>query len=100
MRRPPRRRSPLRAELADLKAKVRREDIRLGEIERQFWLDGGVCCPSCGVPGYSEAMSAQERRELRIQYLENKLRQPSEKAMVSIRRSLIQVIADLIKGTP
>jgi hypothetical protein len=46
----------------------------MADIEREFWLDGGVCCPCCGVPGYSEMMSAQERRERRILYIEKKLK--------------------------
>jgi transposase len=65
--------SLLREELANLKAKIQREDIRLGEIERQFWEDGGVCCPCCGVPGFSEAEKRQERRYLRIKQIEKKL---------------------------
>jgi len=74
MRKPHRDPSPLRAELTALKAKVQRVDFRMADIEREFWLDGGVCCPCCGVPGYSEMMSAQERRERRILYIEKKLK--------------------------
>jgi hypothetical protein len=99
MKRAPRRQSPLRTELTNLKAKVLREDIRLGELNRQFWLDGGICCPCCGVPGYSEAMSAQERRELRIRYIEKKLQQ-SPMPTAQAPRSLLRVIANLFKGTP
>ena len=69
--------SPLRRELRNLKTKVQQEDFRLSQLEMEFWEMGGVCCPSCGIPGFSEARDAQERRLQRIHYLEKKL--PPEK---------------------
>lgn len=66
-------RSPLRAELDNLEVKIYREDIRLAELNQQFLAEGGVCCPSCGIPGYSDAVCAQDRRRARVCYLKAKL---------------------------
>lgn len=69
----PRRLSPLREELRNLQMKHALEAQRLDEVQREFWAAGGVCCPCCGVPGYSAAVDAQARREQRIQQLQKKL---------------------------
>lgn len=69
----PRRLSPLREELRNLQMKHALEAERLDEVQREFWANGGVCCPYCGIPGYSAAVDAQARREERIRQLEKKL---------------------------
>jgi len=65
-------RSRLAQQIAALKAAIAREDEELAKIEQQFWRDGGVCCPDCGEPGYSDRERAQERRETWLALLVNK----------------------------
>jgi hypothetical protein len=65
--------SPLRVELNNLVRSVERTERYLDRMGVEFWADGGVCCPSCGCPDYSELMGKQERREKRIAYLKRKL---------------------------
>ncbi len=60
-------------QLKALQARYRREDDELGDIAREFWANGGICCPGCGVPGYSERERRQERREQRITELKAKI---------------------------
>lgn len=68
--------SPLRVELTNLEHRVLQEDLRLYELEQQFWSDGGVCCPYCGIPGFSGAVDKQVRRKARITQIEHKLYAP------------------------
>ena len=63
----------LKLELANLQKQIIRTDRHLEEMSDEFWRSGGVCCPSCGMPGYSELMWKQERRELRVKQIEKKL---------------------------
>jgi DNA repair exonuclease SbcCD ATPase subunit len=67
------RKSPLEREIQSIERKILREELRMDRLSAQFWADGGVCCPSCGVPGYSELMFAQERREAWLKILREKL---------------------------
>ena len=65
--------SPLKFEVSALVAKIERVDNEMGDIENDFFADGGICCPSCGVPGYSEMSLKQERRVKRLKQLRDKL---------------------------
>jgi DNA repair exonuclease SbcCD ATPase subunit len=58
--------------MEQLESKIAREDARMDEISDQFFRDGGVCCPSCGEPGYTELKLAQERREKWLSILKKK----------------------------
>ena len=68
--------SPLRQEQLNLQRKIRTEDARLAELEGAFWAGGGVCCPYCGIPGFSKAIDAQNRRRERLQCVTEKLNRP------------------------
>lgn len=65
--------SPLKREIENLEKKIAREEKRIGEISDAFFGNGGVCCPSCGEPGYRELMQAQDRREKWLAILQTKL---------------------------
>ncbi len=69
--------SPLRFEARALKVKIARVDDEISAISQRFWASGGVCCPSCGVPGFSEMVCKQERREKRLDNLYRKLAKDS-----------------------
>lgn len=56
----------LRAELDGLLKNIRRTDDLMAQQADEFWANDGVCCPSCGVPGYSDLQLKQERREKRV----------------------------------
>lgn len=64
---------PLRTELMHLLAKYERVDEEMGRQAADFWANDGVCCPSCGVPGYSEMALAQDRREARMDQIRAKI---------------------------
>lgn len=66
--------SGLKRELEGLKRNIARTDANMGELASDFWANGGVCCPSCGVPGYSELELKQERRERRVEEIIAKLK--------------------------
>lgn len=65
--------SPLKIELANLQKAHTRTEKQLSSLNANFWANNGVCCPACGVQGYSELMSKQERREKRIASIKAKL---------------------------
>lgn len=65
--------SPLKVELANLKKNYDRDDDYLADTAANFWRNGGVCCPSCGVPGYSALVEKQERRLKRMEGIKKKL---------------------------
>ena len=65
--------SSLKAELANLELNLATTYTFMSELAEEFWDNGGVCCPSCGVPGYSELLLKQERREARIAQIKKKL---------------------------
>lgn len=69
----------LEREIVRIKCKIAVEDDRMSQISDQFFEDGGICCPACGVPGYSESMSAQERRERWLAILMQKHRKKAER---------------------
>ncbi|EPS1221624.1 hypothetical protein ACVBR5_000850 [Burkholderia cenocepacia] len=66
--------SGLKQELEGLKRNIDRTDELMSQLESDFWGSGGVCCPSCGVRGYSELQLKQERRERRVKEVVAKLR--------------------------
>ncbi len=45
----------------------------LARKSRDFWENGGICCPDCGVPGYSELVRKQERRWRRSEQIRLRL---------------------------
>ena len=65
--------SGLKTELANLRKRISATEDYMGRLSNDFWANGGVCCPSCGVPGYSELSLKQERREERIKQILAKL---------------------------
>ena len=67
------RRSPLKTELKNLKKKIAEDDLRLAQMSDDFWQNGGICCPSCGVPGFRDLCDKQDRRSLRVKGIEKKL---------------------------
>ncbi|VBQ81368.1 hypothetical protein [Burkholderia pseudomallei] len=66
--------SGLKRELEGLKRNIDRTDELMSQLESEFWAGGGVCCPGCGVPGYSELQLKQERREHREKQIVAKLK--------------------------
>lgn len=68
-----RRESPLKVELRNLRRNYHLTEDHLRKVSSEFWANGGVCCPNCGVPGYSALQDKQERREARIKQIEAKL---------------------------
>ncbi len=70
-------RSPLKQEITNLRINIARDQERLDNAEMNFWENGGICCPFCGVPGYSELASLQDRRQLRIDQLLVKIEKDS-----------------------
>jgi len=65
--------SPLKKELINLESRIEKDNDLLSEIERDFWENGGTCCPSCGVRGFSDLVNKQERREKRVAQIRKKL---------------------------
>jgi hypothetical protein len=65
--------SPLKIELANLRKRYAADEERLAILADDFWRNGGICCPGCGVPGYTDLQEKQERRLLRISGIEQKL---------------------------
>lgn len=65
--------SPLKQELIHLREKIRREEDYLNEVSQSFFESGGICCPSCGVPGYDDRLRKQEIRHVRLRQLEEKI---------------------------
>ncbi|AJX61008.1 hypothetical protein AQ938_06660 [Burkholderia pseudomallei] len=66
--------SGLKQELDGLKRNIDRTDELMSQLASEFWMSGGVCCPGCGVPGYSELELKQERRERRVKEIVAKLK--------------------------
>jgi len=63
----------LKREIQDLQRKIPATDLWLEEVEQRFWREGGICCPGCGVQGFSDAQDAQKRRRLRLAQLQAQL---------------------------
>jgi hypothetical protein len=63
----------LRREIAAIERKMHKVELQMDKLEAQFWKNGGVCCPTCGLPGYSDLEWAQERREAWLKILRAKL---------------------------
>ncbi|WP_144106797.1 hypothetical protein [Paraburkholderia sp. BCC1886] len=72
---------PLRTELAHLRRRIRKTGDYLSKLSSDFWRRGGICCPSCGVEGYSDLQMKQERREKRLLQLLDKLKRDGRKIM-------------------
>jgi hypothetical protein len=60
-------------EITNLERKMLKVELHMDRLEDQFWRDGGGCCPGCGMPGYSDLQSAQDRRERWMKILQAKL---------------------------
>lgn len=56
------RRSNLTSEIQLLERKIYLEENRMDLISEKFFREGGVCCPGCGVPGFTRLKLAQDRR--------------------------------------
>ncbi|MNI77787.1 hypothetical protein D3C87_324660 [compost metagenome] len=65
--------SNLKTELENLYKNIYITERYLGELSDTFWKNGGICCPCCGVEGYSELELKQERREKRVLEIKAKL---------------------------
>ena len=63
----------LQTELENLYRNVARTDDQMAEMAEACWRAGGICCPSCGMPGYSDLIERQDRRWARIRIVEAKL---------------------------
>ncbi len=63
----------LKKELEYLLANISRTEDYMAELADEFWERGGVCCPDCGVRGYSELGLKQERRYKRVREIREKL---------------------------
>ena len=66
-------RQGLKKELECLLANISRTEDYMGELADEFWSNGGICCPSCGVRGYSELELKQERRYQRVNEIKQKI---------------------------
>lgn len=55
---------------------IKRTDERMQKLAHDFWACGGVCCPSCGISGYSELCDKQQRRMERLGQIDRKLARP------------------------
>lgn len=66
--------SGLKLELVNLRKRYSETEDYLSRLSNEFWRADGVCCPSCGVPGYSELLLKQERREKRIAEIMQRLK--------------------------
>ncbi len=71
---PRRRLSPLKIELANLRRVYASDEMRLSSMADDFWQNGGICCPGCGMPGYRDLEEKQERRLCRMSGIEQKLK--------------------------
>lgn len=74
--------SPLRTQLANLRSNYARDEEKLAQASRDFWSNGGVCCPTCGVRGYCELEMKQERRLKRMDQIKAKLERDAPKGGV------------------
>lgn len=72
-RRRSRKASALKQELENLRKNVKETYNHMGSLSAEFFSSGGVCCPSCGVRGYSELIDKQDRRHKRIDQILAKL---------------------------
>jgi hypothetical protein len=63
----------LKEEMAGLYRNIERTNKTLDVMAADFWREGGICCPSCGVRGYSDLLDKNERRWERIKQIETKL---------------------------
>lgn len=52
---------------------IQRTEDTMQRMARDFWSRGGICCPGCGVPGYSELSNKQDRRRARLGQIDKKL---------------------------
>lgn len=75
--------SPLKTELRALQENYKRTEEKMRRLSSDFWERGGVCCPFCGVLGYSELAEKQERREDRMKQIKDKLKRDSRGSYVS-----------------
>lgn len=66
--------SPLKVELASLKRNLAYTEVSMEEIAKDFWRNGGVCCPSCGSSEFRKLELKQERRQQRIEQIKAKLK--------------------------
>lgn len=77
--------SPLKKECADIIMKLGRIRKRMEKDEKNFWANGGICCPFCGVYGHSERATQCDQLEKRLKELEQKLKQDtSGKKLVKV----------------
>lgn len=65
--------SPLRYELMRLNQRYSETELELNRFSDNFWENNGICCPGCGVPGYSDLQDKQYRRLIRMDELRVKL---------------------------
>ncbi len=68
----------LATELEFLERNIRTTNARLAEINKEFWANGGTCCPSCGSLEYRELVEKQDRRIARRHIVRNKLLLPAK----------------------
>ncbi len=88
--------SPIKSEIEHLRISRTADDQRLGSAERNFWKAGGVCCPGCGVPGFSKLVNKQERRMSRHADLAFKLLMSLP--LVDLSEKQRDLIIDHLKG--
>jgi hypothetical protein len=69
--------SPLKVEQRNLERALAQTYVHMDGLERTFWSSGGICCPSCGVPGFSVLVDKQERRLVRLKQIRDKLKRDS-----------------------
>lgn len=69
--------SVLRKEISRLNHVIERTEQEMINLEEDFWQNGGICCPGCGVPGFSEMEEKQERRKKQLRYLIKKYEKDS-----------------------
>lgn len=63
----------LESELDNLRRNYRRTSEHLARVSQNFFENGGICCPGCGVSGYRDLEEKNERRLKRIGEIEKKL---------------------------
>ena len=52
----------LKIELENLERNIRKTDDYMSQLNNEFWADGGICCPMCGMPLYRVLHNKQENR--------------------------------------
>lgn len=50
-------------EIQRLRKRIFIEDMKMEKLTIEYFENDGICCPGCGLDGFSEMLQKQERRE-------------------------------------